>query len=160
MARISATSIADSADPVLREGEATMSVEDATQVLGIPVAGTIALVEAGILGRTATPLHIPVREIEDFVEQLRRSAIAVASDAPGAGLVAAVEAVCQDPSIWPTVIAALLNGRINPFRRRGGGPGPLLASFVLSSEHLVSDLVTSDSKDGETPFIWMPAAPH
>ena len=68
----------------------------------------------------------------------------------------AVEANCAGPALWPTAIAALLDGRVNAFRRRGAFAGRILAALVDSSERVVLDLMPPSEDTGEAPFIWTP----
>jgi hypothetical protein len=146
-------------DLALPAGEATISMDDAADILGIPVDGVVALVEAGLLGEAVMRLRLPLRRVEDFAERLWRSALPTASDARGAGLVEAVNNLGCGPAIWPVVVTALLKGRINAFRCRGHFAGPILSALVVSSGRVVSDLVSSESPSTGTPFIWAPSEP-
>jgi len=103
------------------------------------------------------PKKAPARlPIEDFAERLWHAALPTASNAPGVRLRDAVEAAGAGPDIWPAVIAALLDGRVNAFRRRGAFGGPALVALVVSSERVVAELAPAPGEASEAPFIWTP----
>jgi hypothetical protein len=58
--------------------------------------------------------------------------------------------------LWLAVIAAMLAGRLNAFRRRGAFGGGVLAALVVSSERVVADLAPAPEDPREAPFIWTP----
>jgi hypothetical protein len=57
---------------------------------------------------------------------------------------------------WPGAIAALLDGRLNAFRRREAFGGPILAALVVSSESVMADLAAETESHSESPFIRTP----
>jgi hypothetical protein len=108
-----------------------------------------------LLGAAVAPARFARRIVDDLAERIWRAALPTASNVPGVRLRDAVEAG-GGPEMWPEVIAALLDGRINAFRRRGGFAGPILAALVVSSERVVAELAPTSEAAGEAPFIWTP----
>ncbi len=146
--------LADIASAV-RAARAGMSVLDAANALGISKSGVVALADAGILGAIGTDSAAPRLDAEDLTERIWRAALPTASDSLGVPLRAAVKAAGGHPRLWPAVIAALLDGRLNAFRRRGAFGGPVLAALIVSSERVVAELAPTAS-GGDAPFIWTP----
>ena len=139
------------------DASVAMSTADVGAVLGISNAGIVAMARAGLLEAVA-PDSFSRWSIGGLAERLWRAALPTSSDFVGVRLRDAVEAVGAGPDVWPEVIAALLDGRINAFRRRGAFGGPVLAALVVSSERVVADLAQTSEGPGETPFIWTPTA--
>jgi len=154
------TSIADHLDLTARDIATTMSIDDAARALGIPVAGAVALAEAGFFGDCATARRLPTHHFDNLVERLWRSALPAASHAHGVDLIVAMESAGQSSLAWPIVIAALLKGRVTAYRRRGFITGPVLSALVVSSGRAVSEAAVFAALDADAPFIWMPAAAH
>jgi hypothetical protein len=76
------------------------------------------LANAGLLGTAVATAQFARAAVVDLAERIWRAALPTASDVPGARLRDTVEAAGADK--WPEVIAALLDGRLNAYRRRGG----------------------------------------
>jgi hypothetical protein len=112
------------------------------------------LANTGLLGTAVAPAQFARAAVEDLAERIWRAALPTASDVPGVRLRDAVEAVGADK--WPALIAALLDGRLNAFRRRGEFGGGVLAALVVSSDCVVADLAPRPEDPRETPFIWTP----
>ena len=144
----------------LHDVDDSMSIADVGDALGISDAGVAALASAGLLGTAVAPAKFARRTIDNLAERLWRAALPTASDVPGVRLRDAVEAVGAGPDIWPEAVAALLDGRINAFRRRSAFAGPVLAALVVSSERVVAELAPTSESAGEAPFIWTPTAPN
>ena len=140
-----------------READEAIFISDVAEMLGISDAGARALANAGLLGSSVAPTMFARAAIEDLAVRIWRAALPTASAALGVHLCGAVEENCVDPALWPTVIAALLDDRINAFRRRGAFAGRALAALVISSERVVLDLMPMSKDAGEAPFIWTPS---
>ena len=83
--------------------------------LGISEAGVVALASAGHFG-TSGAGGLLRRDVDDLAERIGRAAL------------------------WPEVIAALLDGHLNAFRRRGAFGGGVLSSLMISSKRVVAEL--------------------
>ena len=133
-----------------------MSIADVGGVFGISDAGVAALAGAGLLEVAGAPGAFSRWSVDDLAERLWRAALPTSSDVAGVRLCEAVEAAGAGSDRWPTVIAALLDGRINAFRRRGASGVPVVAALVVSSERVVTELAPTSDSAGEAPFIWTP----
>jgi hypothetical protein len=132
-----------------------MSIADVGGLLGITEAGVVAIANAGLL-EAGAPGSFSRWSVDDLAERLWRAALPTSSDVAGVRLRDAVEATDAGSDIWPEVIAAVLDGRVNAFRRRGTFGGQVLAALVVSSERVVADLAPTSEGAGEAPFIWTP----
>jgi hypothetical protein len=112
-------------------GEA-MSVADVGAVLGISDAGVLALANAGLLGRDGAEAMFPRTIVDDLTERIWRAALPTSSEAPGMR----IRNVVENAALWPSVIAALLHGRVNAFRRRASFSGGVLGLLIVSSERV------------------------
>jgi len=139
-----------------RDADEAILIVDVAEMLGVSDVGARALANAGLLGSAVTSTVFARAAIEDLAERIYRAALPTTSDALGVHLCDAVEANCAGPALWPTAIAALLDGRVNAFRRRGAFAGRILAALVDSSERVVLDLMPPSEDTGEAPFIWTP----
>ena len=130
-----------------------LSFADVASALGISEADALALAGAGLLRRDEAD-SCPRRDVEALAERIWRAALPTASDAPGLRLAEAVEATGGGPAIWSAVVAALLEGRLNAFRRRGVFGGPVLAALIVSSAHVVAEVAAEPAFGA--PFLWTP----
>ena len=142
----------DTAPNECADGDA-LPLHAAADVLGITEADVAGLADSGLLKTFVTGGPTLRQEAEHLAERMWQAALPTASTAPGVRLRDAVEAAGDGPRTWPVVIAALLDGRINAFRRRGVF-GDTVAALVVPSERVVRELATSS--DAEAPFIWTP----
>jgi hypothetical protein len=139
----------------LHDVEEALSIADLSAALGISDAGVAALASAGLLGAVVAPARFARRIVDDLAERIWRAALPTESAVPCVRLRDAVEAG-SGPEMWPEVIAALLDGRINAFRRRGAFGGPVLVALVVSSERVVAEIAPAPGDGSEAPFIWTP----
>ena len=111
------------ARPVADVDEA-MAIGDVAFVLGIPEVAVHALVDKGLFGLAVGDEGFVRPVVDDLAERIWRAALPTGSSVQGVSLADAVEAFGAGNVIWPIVIAALLDGRLNAFRRRGACAGP------------------------------------
>ena len=137
-----------------------LSRAEAGEALGISEEGVSGLADAGLLGAAVGRALFAREAVEDFAERVWRAALPTASDTPGVRLRDAVGAAAAGRSAWPVAIAALFDGRLNAFRRRGVFGEHILSSLVVSSESVIADLLPMSEGADAAPFIWTPTTPR
>jgi hypothetical protein len=139
--------------------DVAMTLADVADVLGISEAGANAIARAGMLGPAIGVDLIGRNAVDALSARIWRVTLPTGSSALGVHLSEVVEACGSENSLWPLVIAALLEGRINAFRRRGVYSERILSSLVVSSDNVISGLTQASRLSDEPPFMWTPTPP-